>query len=203
MSVDGELLFCGRRRNDRATLSDLLRHYQQAGVGAEVDRIPVSDFDKYSDDEIADTVSAKLLIEPINLLRAEGEGKVTEKDIEVHSHWDGRVQVPGLHVVHTVPFTGDADLFELKPDTFDLNPPRGTVRGSTIVVGIGVRANEQQAAIDYIKGTLDNIEQNIERQKGALNAYNDDIRAQVFPAVQARRAKLQAASSLSNKLKGL
>lgn len=203
MAVSGDLLFCGRQRSDGASLSDLLRHLQEKGVSKAVDEIPQEQFQELTDDELAQAVVKKLTIEPLALQRSEGEGKVTEQDVEVHSHWDGIVRVPGLHVEQRVPFTGEADLFELRPNTFDMNPPRGSVRGSSLVIGIDVRVGEEDTALQHIKGELDKVEANIERQRKDLEAYNERLRGQIAPAVAARRAKLQSASSLTGKMKGL
>lgn len=203
MAVKGELLFYPSGRRDRASLADLLRHQQQQGLVSQVDSLSTSDFQSLSDDELLEKVNGQLQIEPLTLLRDEGDGQVTEQNISVQSPFGGLVTVKGLKIVQSVPFKGEADLWHLQPSTFDLNPPHGEIRGSNVVVGIDVREGQQEIAIQHIKGTLDNIERNIERQKAQLVAYNESLAGLIRPAIAARRSTLQSASDLSSKLKGL
>lgn len=199
MSVIGDLLFWSGRGAD---LDTHLRHALQNAVPAEVDRLPASDFSSKSDDEIVAAVVEKLKGEPIELKLDQAEPDVVEKNVQVRDVFGGTATVPGLRVAKVVPFDGEAGLFKLTPNQWDTNPPHGEVRGDKLVVGMEVRASDDEQAIQYVDQTLEKVQVYIDRQKAQLDAYNEKLPDAIRPAVQRRRATLGKASSVADRLRG-
>jgi hypothetical protein len=203
MATVGEALFFGVKRHDRATLSDVLRHALTEEARRRVDAIREPDFSKKSNDEIVESVRAALAVEPLILLREQGKGDVTERDIHVESFRGGTVAVKGLQVVQRVPFTGDPALWELQPSQYDYSPPHGMVQGNDLIVGISVRENEKEAAIAHIKSTLDKVQIYIDRQTPDVMKFNEELSAAIVPHVVARRSTIESAKDLSGRLDGI
>jgi uncharacterized coiled-coil protein SlyX len=199
MSVIGDLLFWSGRGAD---LDTHLRHVLQNVVAAEVDRVPASDFSSKSDDEIVAALVEKLKGEPIELKREEAEPDVVEKSVYVQDVFGGTATVPGLRIAKIVPFAGEAGLFKLTPNQWDTNPPHGEVRGNNLIVGMEVRASDDEQAIQYIDQTLAKVQIYIDRQKAQLDAYNGQLPDVIRPTVERRRATLGKASSVADRLRG-
>lgn len=202
MAVLGNLLFSGLRSRGRVDLSDVLRAQEQSITSA-VDRIGSGRFAEQSDEELADEVCVILEVEPLKLNRSEGRGEVTECEVGVSDPFNGGVKVKGLRVRQVVPFVGDEQLWQLRPNQYDLNPPYGEVWGSSLMVGMEVRESEKESAIQHIKDTLNKIELWIERQSPQIEGFNSRLRGLVLPLIAARRERLKQASDLTDQMKGL
>uniref|UniRef100_B0T920 Uncharacterized protein n=1 Tax=Caulobacter sp. (strain K31) TaxID=366602 RepID=B0T920_CAUSK len=121
-----------------------------------------------------------------------------ERDIQVYSHWKETViTVPGTAFDFEIPFTGEADVFKLQPNTYDTAPPQGEVRGQTIHFSIAGRDLKQ----DEIRQTFEQTRAAIERYLGWHRELWAGLDAQVAMAVRARieqrRARLLTQKSLA------
>jgi hypothetical protein len=78
-----------------------------------------------------------------------------------HHHPGGPFYVPGNKTVIAIPFEGDAGFFKIRPQTYDLNPPRGEVKDDEVRItyvrtdqdGEAVK-RDYQAAVSSIHGSL-------------------------------------------------
>ena len=199
MSVVGDLLFYS---GQGPGLSDVLRYNLETEVPAKVDRLPASDFDSKSDEELAAAIVEHAKAQPLSLRLDEADGSVTEKAVTVQDVFSGTVTVPGLRVTKIVPFDGEAQFFKLQPNTWDMNPPRGEVRGNKLIVGMDIRESESEAAVQYIEQTLANVQKCIGRQAGQIDEYNAQLPRVAAAAIQRRRASLGKASDLAARLRG-
>ena len=201
MAVLGDLFFYAGF-GKRATLADALRNSLDAGVRAEIDKLKESDFAAHDDAALVAKIVEKCRAEPIVLKRGESVGDAKPIKISVNDHFGGQVSVDGLRVTKTIPFDGDAVLFELQPDQYDLNPPRGIVRGQNVVLGMEVRQSQSEEAIRYIEETLGKIETYIGRQIAAIDDHNAALPGVALAHIQRRRAMLGNASDIANRLSG-
>lgn len=199
MSVIGDLLFYSGRG---PALSDILRHNLEKDVPAKVDRIPASDFKLRSDEELTATIVENAKAEPLTLRLDEAEGDVTEKSLAVQDVFGKTVAIAGLRVTKVVPFDGEAQFFKLQPNTWDMNPPRGEVRGRKLIVGMEVREAESESAIQHIEQTIARIQEHIGRQQGQIEEHNAQLPGIVGAAIQRRRASVGKASDLAARLRG-
>ncbi|MBV1824825.1 hypothetical protein [Komagataeibacter oboediens] len=201
MTVHGGLLFFGGF-DHRASLADVLRHNLDTGVRAEVARLTDADFRAYDDTALAAKVAVARRAEPIILRTAESVGGANPARVKVNDFFSGQVEVDGLDVTKTIPFDGDPQLFDLRPNQFDLNPPRGEVRGRKLIIGMGVRESESETAVRHIEATLAAVETYLSRQADAIDAYNAALPGAALSLIQQRRGTFGAASDIASRLSG-
>jgi hypothetical protein len=201
MGVIGELLFFSGFR--RASLSDVLRHNLQQVVADAVERLPASDFGAKADAELAAAVAASCKVEPLQLQLEKAEGGAEPTQLTVQDRFfGGSATVQGLEITKSIPFAGDAELFELQPNQFDMNPPRGEVRGDRLVIGMTVRQQAAEEAIRYIEDTVRDVEKYIGWQADVIADHNAQLTGAALAAVQRRRATLSTASDIAKRLSG-
>ncbi len=98
--------------------------------------------------------------------------------------------VTGTRITFFVPFSGDPQLFKCRPSTFNLNPPRGLVRGSELVF-----------VYDRTRQDVANIESEFERERqnvksclswiaNEVGQFNSMIRQKASEQIGVRREKL-------------
>jgi hypothetical protein len=199
MSVIGDLLFYSGRGPG---LSDVLRHNLEKEVPAKVDRIPASQFETQTDEELTAMIVEQAKAEPLSLRLDEADGDVTEKSVTVQDVFGGTATIPGLRVTKVVPFDGEEQFFKLQPNTWDMNPPRGEVRGHKLIVGMEVRESESESAVQYIEQTIARVQEHIGRQQGQIDEHNAQLPGVAAAAIQRRRGSLGKASDLAARLRG-
>ena len=85
----------------------------------------------------------------------------------------GPVYVTGTEVVVEVPFSGDPEMFKVRPSTSNMNPPRGDVRGNTITFrSWGENMNAQQVRSELDRWLAD-INQYLQWQRNSFKNFND------------------------------
>ena len=197
MSVLGELLFYKR---NGPTLDDYLRHRGSVELQAAVNRLPESVFSTKTDDEIVDQIVREISMASLEIFVDRAQNEVAEVPVEVRDIFSsGTVRVNGLRATKSIPFQGMPDLWCMQTNPYDLNPPRGTVHGRTLELGIEVRAGEDAAVAEHIKGTIANVLECIGRQAVQIATFNKALPTNVASTVSGRRARLSAAHALKNK----
>lgn len=104
--------------------------------------------------------------------------------------------VSGTEIEISVPFTGEAEGFTIQPTTYSLNPPRGTVRGSVLVLsitGVDLEAGRVRQEID---SELDRIESYLTSLRGSADRLNGELDSIARQYIEHRREKLLADQSL-------
>lgn len=108
---------------------------------------------------------------------------------------DGRAQtIDGQEVSFHVPFTGHSRLFKLRPNSYTMNPPRGTVRGSELVFtfqATSVGAHLKQACDHEIQ----EVERYVRAQGAMVDAHNKAVGAAAKRLLSERIGRVQQASS--------
>lgn len=197
MSVLGELLFYKR---NGPTLDDYLRHRGSVELDAAVNRLPESVFSTKADEEIVAHVMREISMAPLELFLDRAQNEVSEVPVEVRDIFSGgTVRVNGLRATKSIPFRGMRDLWWMQTNPYDMNPPRGTVRGNDLELGIEVRAGEDAAVPEYVNSTIANVLECIGRQAAQIAAFNSALPPGIASAVSGRRTRLNAASALKNK----
>jgi hypothetical protein len=110
-------------------------------------------------------------------------------------------RVPGTLVTLEVPFTGDPQMFKVRPSTFNSAPPYGDIHGNVLLLkqsGTQLNAQQVQNGFDAI---ISNINQYLGWQKQDAKAFNDQLPAIARQSVEQRRDKLLANQNLVSSLK--
>lgn len=197
--VIGELLFYSSLQSP--SLADVLRQETASRVPKAVDDVPHEDFSTLTDEEIVKSIHQALLVKPLVLDLSAATSQALESKMEVRDPWGDSARVAGLKITKAVPYQGDRALWKLRPNEFDLNPPRGEVDHRAVRVGMTVREEEAQRAVDYIQETFDKIQTYIGRQAGLISEYNEQLPTQIAPYVEARRKRLSRASDILDQLR--
>ena len=96
----------------------------------------------------------------------------------------------------SVPFTGEAEGFTIQPTTYSLNPPRGDVRGGTLIlsiIGIDLEASKVRQEID---NELDRIGSYLTSLRGNAERLNSELDSIARQCIEQRREKLLADQNL-------
>ena len=199
MAVIGELLFY---RRDQRDLDSVLR-WKIESLQQVVDGLPELIFKDKSDEEIATLIQTQESIVPLQLDFDAATPSVRETQVEVSDYFSkGAVRVAGLEGKKAVPFTGDAGLWDLRPNPYDMNPPRGEVRPEQLIVGIAVRESESEQVAAYLSEVLARVETYIERQTSQIERHNESISRHAAQWIIARRQRISKASELLKSLGG-
>lgn len=201
MAALGELLFY---RRDQVDLDTILRA-QAEQLRTKIDALPDRTFQEKTDQEIANELAVSEAIAPLVVDFDKAQAAVSEVQLEVHDRFGfdrGPVRVAGLRATKTIPFTGDRDLWRLRTNPYNMNPPRGDVKGESVVIAIEVPAQQADEAKRYIDDTIAALPEYLERSRAQVEAHNARIAATAMPLLQGRRGRLGQASDLLKKLQG-
>lgn len=102
----------------------------------------------------------------------------------------------GTEIKVEIPFEGEAEAFQIKPNPYTLNPPRAEIRGNTLVIqisGLDLKPENVKQEIDrsisLIESYLENLRQNVV-------GLNNQLFEEAKTAIEQRRQKLLANSNL-------
>jgi hypothetical protein len=108
----------------------------------------------------------------------------------------GPVHVTGTEVTVEVPFSGDPQMFWVRPSSYDTAPPHGEVQGNTIMF----RYWSDTPQADQLKAALDrwlaDIKRYLQWQRDTFKGFNDGLAGAARSAITRRREKLLANHSL-------
>ena len=196
MAVIGELLFFQRGGPD---LDDVLRHHASEGLRKEAEQLPSSAFGQ-TDEEIAKQIATKMALSPLQVDFDAAKPSVEETTVDVshefHYGFPRGGRVPGLEVSKTIPFTGDRELWKLKTNPFNLNPPRGEVRHGAVRIGLTVPTDRAETATTYLDDTIKNINECLQRQEAQIAQHNAGLEQAALQFIRARRSRVGVAADL-------
>jgi hypothetical protein len=112
-----------------------------------------------------------------------------------------RRQVPGVVVTLEMPFSGDAEMFKVRPSTFNSAPPYANIQGQSIILRqSAVRPTPEQIQSGF-DSAIKNINQYLDWQRRDATPFNQQLPTQARQAIEARRAKILANQNLVAGLK--
>ncbi len=199
MGAVGELLFW---RRDGVDLDAVLRHQGGARIAQAVEGLSEQDIREAADEVLVQAVVARKRISPLAVNWDEGKANVTEIMLDTTNMFGEPVRVKGLRATKTFLFSGDADLWHLRTNPYDFNPPRGVVTGRTLTVGLEVRDHEGDQATAHIESSVRSIKEWLQRQEAQVALYNAAIPARALSLIAKRRETLGKVSDLLKKLQG-
>lgn len=199
MAVVGELLFFRRNGVD---LDAVLRHQGDAGVSQVVEGLSEREIRETADDVLVQAVVVKTQIAPLVVNWEEGKAGVTEIMLDTVNMFQERIRVKGLRATKTFSFSGDPDLWYLRTNPYDMNPPRGEIGGRRLTVGMEVRDHEGDQAAAHIESSVRVIKEWLQRQEAQIATYNATVPARALSLIVQRRTRLGNASDLLKKLQG-
>ena len=189
----GEALF----RN--SSLSDYLRGQVSAIDNHVRNSLNKSDLSK-TDAEIVDQMLAQARVAPLAVDFDHPEKDVREARIQVGDVFGGRGMVDGVIATRRYRFTGQAELFGMRPSSWSTMLPYGRVEFDHVVIGWSGRGDDAEA----IKTELDSQEKTLREYVGnsvrQIEEHNQQLQGLLAQAVANRRQQLQGLDDLKGKL---
>ncbi|MBI5192884.1 MAG: hypothetical protein HZA08_05520 [Nitrospirae bacterium] len=174
-------------------------------ISAKIDAIPKDQLMATPEDDLVEYVYAQLEVEPILLHEESMEMEQHETKVDV-SHYPyrnpfgdrGPIYVSGIRVVVSIPYTGDPNLWKLKPNRWQSVFPMADVR-QPANDGIGhldiVIEQPTDAAPEKIKQQLDSeikcIRFYLESQKTQVEQFNTTAPENIRRSIHARKERLK------------
>lgn len=109
--------------------------------------------------------------------------------------------VPGTQVTLEIPFSGDAEMFRVRPSTFNTAPPYAEIRGQTLILReSGTQLSTDQVQADFDR-TIADINQYLDWQRRDVTQLNGGLAELARSEIEARKAKLISNQNLVSGLK--
>ena len=150
-----------------------------------------------SPDDLCKYFLEKYTVEPVVIDETGIEIDYGDAQVDVSHRFEYMVSdrstptfVAGTRLTFFVPFSGDAELLKCQPSSFNLNPPRGEVRGNQLVF-VYDRTTQDAPAIE---GEFERDRKNVKDYLGWISRdvgqFNATIEGKVSQHITARREKL-------------
>lgn len=111
----------------------------------------------------------------------------------------GPSYVKGTRIDIFVPFEGDGGLFDVRPATFDTNPPRGEVHGNELCLSYEMLESETQIA-PQIEQTLASVRKYLDWLRPSAAQLEGELEQQARELITQQRQRNNARSSALNSL---
>lgn len=122
-------------------------------------------------------------------------------DFRYGPRFDGRpIMVDGSTVEITVPFTGDGQLFSVRPTMYSMNSPRANIRVNSLLLQFTSVDHSLAQLKSQIETALTDIETHLDRLRKSTETLNGSLRSIALQAIEARREKLLANQNLVSSL---
>jgi hypothetical protein len=186
----------------RVNIFDVLIH-QQEKFKQEVNQIDSVVLDHTTEEQLVHDLTARFKLE-IPVLE-EDKAYISHREVDVDVSRDPMriifdrnrpFYIKGTEITVKVPFKGAPDIFQVRPQTFNLNPPRGEIRANEVRL-IQIRTDNNPAAVkaEY-EQSLQNIRQHLSWLETSINDFNSKIGQQVQALVTQRRQALKSAGDM-------
>jgi hypothetical protein len=169
---------------------------QQEKMRSEIANLDKSRILNNSLDDLADYFVGEYTLTVPTLKKEEIVADQQEKDVDVSGdrsrYWgtDGPHLVRGTELSLTVPFSGEADLFNVQPSTYTMNPPRAEIKRGVLVLRIADTKPDPAKVRAEFDRRLQHIEGNLTNLRNCIAPYNGAIRNSAKQQLEARKTKL-------------
>lgn len=142
----------------------------------------------------------KLLEDQITIDQGEAQIDVSKDPNRLIFDRDQAFYITGTRVTFFVPYEGDKNLFQCRPSTYSLNPPRGEISDSELILSYSRTDHDAAAVKSEFDGTLSQIKQYLERISSGATEFNSTIRDKIRQRIEQRRDKLLKDQSMTSTL---
>ena len=102
------------------------------------------------------------------------------------------VYIPGTKIVVVVPFDGEADFFQVQPQSFTFSPPEGQVVGQELHLTYVRTDHKAEDVKRQYQQTVNELAQHLDSLRASAKTFNDQLPGQVRQEFSQRKAKLLA-----------
>ena len=96
-----------------------------------------------------------------------------------------------------IPFEGDPQFFDIQPQTWSLNPPRGTVQDAELLITDTRAGNDAEALKQEYTRTLNSIKESLKSLTESANGFNAELPGLIRSACRERKQKLLDAAGMT------
>ncbi len=185
-----------------------------ASIKDKVDSLPKDQFLASTEDAIVEHIQSSMRIEPIQLHEDSMVMDQQEVKVDVSHNRDrnpfgdrGPIYVSGVKVTVSVPFTGDKELWRLRPNQWQNVFPRGNIRhpGSDGIgyldIVIEQPSDEGSETVKYLlEDTLKSVRFYLESQKRQIDQHNAGLANVIRQSTQNRRSRIKAHDNIAEAL---
>ena len=178
-----------------------------SGIKASVHSIPREQFLAASIETLIEHLSSSFVIEPLVLHEERMQMDHSEAQVDVTGRFDydmgrgGRVHTAGHRLTFYIPFSGDPDLWKLRPNMWSSVMPRGEIdsRCSMLTLSFVNTSNTDPGRYKQeLESSLSGVRQLIASQKQLLDQYHNRISGELRSAIEYRRAEIEKLHGLSS-----
>jgi hypothetical protein len=176
---------------------------QREQLRQEVARLESATLEQISEQEVVRELASKYKLEVPTL--EEEKAFVAHREVDVDVSRDpmrlilDRSQpfyVRGVELTFCVPFRGDPSLFEVRPASYNLNPPHAEIQGNEVHLVYARTDNNPTAAKAQYEEALRNIKQYIGWLQNSVQDFNSKIGQEIENYVQQRKLTLNASARM-------
>jgi len=187
----------------KISIFDVLQH-QLESLRSDVAQLASEEIDGLPEDELIRNLAAKYKMETPVLEDEKAHISYREVDIDVSGDpmrmiWDRSrpFYIKGTEITFTIPFKGDPNLFQVRPETFNTNPPRGEIRGHEIHL-FQTRTDENAvAARAEYEQSLRSIKEYLGWLETSISGFNGKVGNDAQRLVSQRRQQLTARAGMA------
>jgi len=178
-------------------LLDIL-HAHSRETGDKVNAIPRDQLLATPIENLVDHIFSQMYVEPLTIYEDRMEMDRHEIKLEVNG-WpgEGPCLVPGIKLIISLPFSGDPNLWRLRPNPHFMTSLQGTIRNSNSGIGyldmIFERTSDThpEKIKRDVDGRLDLIRRSLAHQKANIEEFNKNLPSSIRSSVEARRQRLK------------
>jgi len=180
---------------------------QEARMREEIDAYDRNRLLNTPPDDLAEYFALKFLIEPVTLL--EDQTIVTDDETKVDVSGDrnraifdrGRpFLIAGTKITVRVPFTGESDLFKVRPSAFSLNPPQGDLARNALFLTFTTTQPDDATLKSWHPQIMADIREHLRRIASDLEFFNSSLRDKARSYTNSRRERLLKGQNLATAL---
>jgi len=129
---------------------------------------------------------------PVPVLDRDGlTGTQHERMVSVWDHWDHQERkVPGTAFDFEIPFSGDPDVFTIRPNQWDTAPPQAKVRGNMLYFTVADRQLTPEAVKSEVDKLLGSIEKYLGFHQSFWSGFREAIKRKAVEQIKIRRDRL-------------
>lgn len=105
---------------------------------------------------------------------------------------EGRIRIAGSRLTLRVPYTGERDLFKVRPSHFTFNRPRGNVTNQDLLLVATAPADQRESLPAAIEAEITKIQTYVGHANSDVEAFNKQLEGRAREHVDRRRAKVIA-----------
>lgn len=183
-------------------------------ISEKVNAVQKDQFLASPEEDIVENIYGELHIEPLTLYEDSMEMEQHETKIDVSGYRDrnpfgdaGPINVQGIRIVVTVPFTGEPILWKLRPNNFqsvfphaDIRESHGETAGHINLVFQQPTDSPPEKIKQNLDGELKSIQFYVDAQRSQVEQFNNMAPDAIRKAVQARRERLKTHDGVADLL---